>query len=206
MAIHALPALRAAGPARVVVGLAGPPAAGKSTLAAALVARLNAAPEGPAAPATLLPMDGFHLDNAVLRARGLLARKGAPQTFDADGLLHLLRRARAPGGGVVHPVFDRARDLAVAGAGVIDPAVRVVVVEGNYLLLDRPPWRDLRALMDLTVMLRADPDVLRARLLARWRGHGLAPEAARRRAEDNDLPNARTEIADSAPADLEVAD
>jgi len=171
---------------RLLVAIAGPPGSGKSTLAAALVAQLQA--DGCAV--ALVPMDGFHLDNTVLAARGLLPRKGAPETFDAAGFIHMVGRLRA-GAEVVVPLFDRARDLAIAGAAVVPAAAQVVVLEGNYLLFDEDPWRDLAPLWDLSVGLDVPIEVLRDRLVARWRHHGLTPQDAVLRAELNDLPNAR---------------
>lgn len=185
---HALLARISALPgARAVVGLAGAPGSGKSTLAAALVARLPGA--------VLVPMDGFHLDNRLLDARGLRHRKGAPETFDADGFVALLTRLRGRGD-VVFPVFDRSRDLAMAGAGVVDAATRLVIVEGNYLLLNADPWRS--AQFDLTIMLDVPQAELRRRLTARWQGLGADVEAHLA----NDLANAALVAQGSRPADL----
>lgn len=172
---------------RPLVAVAGAPGSGKSTLAEALVARVPGA--------VLLPMDGFHLDNRVLDARGQRARKGAPETFDAAGFVALLARVRA-GDEVVFPVFDRDRDLAIAGAGIIDATTRLVVVEGNYLLLDADPWRQAR--YDLTVTLDVPEAELRRRLTARWQG--LGADVAAHLA--NDLANASLVIRGSRPADL----
>lgn len=172
---------------RALVAVAGPPGSGKSTLAAALAAL---------SPGTvMLPMDGFHLDNRVLDARGLRAKKGAPETFDAGGFVALLQRIRA-GEDVVFPVFDRDRDLAIAGAGVIDAATRLVLVEGNYLLLEADPWR--QAQYDLTIALDVTEADLRQRLTARWEGLGADVDAHLA----NDLANAATVIRSSRPADL----
>jgi len=134
-----------------------------------MAARL-AAGLGEAVP---VPMDGFHLDNRLLEAEGLRGRKGAPGTFDADGFVALVRRLKS-GGEVVHPVFDRALDLAVAGAGRVAADDRLVVVEGNYLLLDRAPWRELAGLWDLSVMLDVPMAELRRRLTARWQALGCS--------------------------------
>lgn len=179
---------------RRLVGIAGPPASGKSSLAEALVARLGE-------QAVLVPMDGFHLDNRLLDARGLRHRKGAPETFDADGFSHAIWRLReAPQ--VVLPIFDRERDLSVAGAISVTERHRIAVVEGNYLLFDELPWRYLSGLWDLSVWTAPPEDVLRQRLVARWQAHGLAPAAARSRAETNDIPNARRVLNALLPADL----
>lgn len=179
------------------VAIVGPPGAGKSTLAEALVARLNR----DAPVAVLVPMDGFHLDNAILDARGLRHRKGAPETFDSTGFVRMVERLGTEEE-VVIPVFDRVHDMAIAGAAVVTPAHRIAVVEGNYLLLPDAPWNRLAACWDLTVALRSPFEVLRQRLIERWLTHGHDPEAARARAESNDLPNARRVLDDSLPADI----
>jgi pantothenate kinase len=187
--------------ARTVVGIAGPPGSGKSTLAAGVVDRLNAGAEG-TGQAALVPMDGFHLDNAELDARGLRSVKGAPQTFDAAGFVDLVRRLREMGGDVRFPLFDRAEDRTVPKAGLIRAGTPVAVVEGNYLLLADGAWADLAPLFDVTVMIAPPMEVLEARLFDRWIGYGLPPEEARRRAHGNDLVNARRVLAESRPADL----
>lgn len=190
---------RAAGRGRYVFAIAGAPGSGKSTLAEALLAALEAEAPGVAA---LMPMDGFHLDNAVLDARGLRTRKGAPATFDVDGLALALDRIRAADRPVILPEFDRDLDLARAGAVVVAPEQPVIVIEGNYLLLRDPPWDALGSRFDRTLYVDATEDELARRLVARWLHHGLDPEAARARAEGNDLPNARLVAARSRPADL----
>lgn len=179
--------------ARVLVAVAGAPGSGKSTLAEGLVARLP--------DAVLVPMDGFHLDDRVLSARGLLARKGAVETFDARGFAVLAERLAVPGTEVIFPIFDRTREIAIAGAGVVAPHHRIVVIEGNYLLLDTAPWNRLR--FDLTVWLDVPIGELECRLTARWQGFGKDADqiAAHLR---NDLANARLVAAQSRPADLSV--
>jgi len=170
---------------RHLVAVAGPPASGKSTFAAQLTDGLRAAGHA----AQVVPMDGFHLDNAVLGPRGLLSRKGAPESFDAAGFLRLMRVLRGQTE-VVYPLFDRTRDLAIAGAGVVPADCRTVIVEGNYLLFDEDPWRDLYPLWSLTVYLDPPRDKIRARLLARWQAQGLDAQQAAQRADDNDMVNA----------------
>lgn len=184
---------------RMVVGIAGPPGSGKSTLAAHVADVLNARQPGCAA---LVPMDGFHLDNAELDQLGLRAVKGAPQTFDTAGFVDLLRRARQAGSVIWYPVFDRSQDRALPNAAEINERVEILVVEGNYLLLPEGAWSEVGALLDFSVMLRPSLETLEARLIERWTDLGLAPEAARARALGNDLPNAQLVLANSASADL----
>ena len=193
--------LREGAPAgrRLVVAIAGAPAGGKSTLAARLVERLG--------DAVLVPMDGFHLDDALLAPAGLLPTKGAPDTYDVAGLAATLARIVADDGRVVHvPVFDRTRELSRAAAASVAPHHRSVVVEGNYLLLRDPPWRELLASFDLTVMIETGESTLRERLVRRWREHGFDDAAALERAERNDLPNGRTVRSRSVAPDLRLAE
>jgi pantothenate kinase len=150
-----------------------------------------------------VPMDGFHLDNRLLDARGIRGRKGAPDTFDAEGFARLVPALKdAPR--VIFPLFDRARDIAIAGAGEIDETCDCALVEGNYLLLDRDPWRRLAPVWDLTIRLQSDMDELRRRLIRRWLDHGLSEAEAAARADGNDLTNARLVATASRPADLEL--
>ena len=165
--------------ARRLIALAGPPASGKSTLAPRLAKALGAA---------VVPMDGFHLDDSLLGPRGLLTRKGAPDTFDQRGFARFIADL-ASGGEIFHPTFDRTREIAIGQSGVIPASCDTVIVEGNYLLLDAPGWRDLAAHWDLSVYLPVEPEVLEQRLIARWLGFGLDPSTARRKALDNDIPN-----------------
>lgn len=184
---------------RVVVAIAGPPGSGKSTLVEALKAGLDGLAD--AVPSAIVPMDGFHLDNAVLDAAGWRARKGAPFTFDVAGYGACLARIRAGDADVAVPVFDRTLDLARAGARLVGGEARIVLTEGNYLLLEDAPWSALVAHFDLTVFLDVPDGELERRLLRRWRDHGLTEAAARTRVLDNDMPNARLVKSRSRPAD-----
>lgn len=178
---------------RRLIALAGPPASGKSTLAETLAETLP--------NACVVPMDGFHLDNRILAAQGLTGRKGAPDTFDVAGFHHLLQRLQRDDD-VFYPIFDRARDCAIAGAGLVTTGIETVVVEGNYLLLDAPMWRDLADLWDFAVFLRVPEDLLQARLMQRWHDHGFSAQAAHDKIETNDMPNARTTAAQLMTPDL----
>lgn len=191
--------LAMAGPGRRrVLGIAGPPGAGKSTLAGALVDAV-----GPAL-AILVPMDGFHRSNDELVRLGLRDRKGAPATFDADGYVALLERLRAASDRVIlAPAFDRSADRVVPGAITVPASVPLVVTEGNYLLLDEPPWHGVRGLLDEAWFLTGDGRRIE-RLIARHVAHGKEPEHARDWVERSDEANARLVEPTRARADLVV--
>ena len=178
---------------RRLVALAGPPASGKSTLAEALAA-LD--PQ-----AKVVPMDGFHLDNGLLEPLGLLPRKGAHQTFDAMGFQHLVRRLRNEDE-VIYPLFDRTLDKSINAAGRLGPETETVVIEGNYLLLDKPVWRDLAGFWDISIHLRVAKAELERRLIQRWRDHGLTESDAVARAQSNDMINAELVQNQSLAADI----
>lgn len=178
---------------RIIVAIAGPPAAGKSTFVDELLHALDSA--------VVVPMDGFHLDNKILKGRGLMSRKGSPDTFDAPGYAEILKRIKAADETVYAPVFDREADLSRASAIEVTPEAKVILAEGNYLLLDQGPWNRLRPLFDLTIQLNVPEDILQQRLLKRWLDYGLTEGQAMVRAESNDLPNARLVINNSVPAE-----
>ncbi len=180
---------RAASGGRVIVAIAGAPGSGKSTLAEKLVGKLNGRQPGLAA---VLPMDGYHYDDLYLVPAGLRPRKGAPMTFDVGGLSHTLQRLRArEEAEVAVPVFDRSIEIARAGARLIPKDVPVIVVEGNWLLLNQAPWDRLRPMFDVTVMVEVPEHVLRARLRGRWDRLGLSEAEIVAKLEENDLPNGR---------------
>lgn len=182
---------------RRILGIVGPPGAGKSTLAADLAAAL--VPQ-----AALVPMDGFHLSNAVLRAHDSRGRKGAPDTFDVEGYAAVLRRLREARETVYAPTFDRDLDEPVAGSIAVPPTVRLVLTEGNYLLHTAPPWPAVTACLDATWYVALDDDERRRRLVARHVRHGMSPEQALRWATGTDEPNAQLVAAVRDRADLVV--
>lgn len=187
---------------RLIVAIAGPPGAGKSTISEYLREAIN---KGEAGPAVVVPMDGFHLDNAILDERGLRSRKGSPPTFDCAGFAVLLERLKNTQDDIVIPVFDRTLDLARAGASIVRADHRILLVEGNYLLLNEPPWTRLMPFFDMTVFLDVPFAELERRLIQRWLNHGHEPDAARERALSNDIPNAQLVVSTSRKADYVVA-
>jgi pantothenate kinase len=194
---------RAGSVKRFMVAIAGPPGAGKSTLADNLAEALKAKGES----AEVLPMDGFHMDNAILIARGQLARKGIPETFDVRAFLDIVKAVRPGDQEVLVPVFDRSRELAIASARVVSPDHRFIIVEGNYLLFSQGKWAELEGMFDFSIMMAPPIEVLEERLWARWRGYKLSEEAGHAKVYDNDLPNGRLILDNRRPADitLEIA-
>ncbi|KQZ82927.1 nucleoside triphosphate hydrolase [Mesorhizobium sp. Root157] len=185
---------------RCLVAIAGPPGAGKSTLATALRDLL---PEG---TAEVVPMDGFHYDDVILNQRGQRSRKGAPETFDFAGFEALLKRIKSGEPDIAIPVFDRSMELSRAAASVISADVKFVLVEGNYLLLDEEPWARLGALFDFSIFVDANRAELERRLLSRWSEHGKSDEDARTWVASNDLPNVERVYAHRRAPDLIVGD
>jgi pantothenate kinase len=178
---------------RVIIGIAGAPGAGKSTLATALSAELRA---------PVVPMDGFHLRNARLIELGRRARKGAPETFDVQGYAALLRRLRA-GGDVRAPIFDRTIEEPVEEAITVAASAPIVLTEGNYLLLSSGPWAQVRDLLDECWFISIEETVRLARLISRHIEFGRSLSDARHRATTgSDAENARLITSTSEFADL----
>jgi len=183
------------GAGRGLLGIAGAPGTGKSTLALALA--------GLAPGAVVVPLDGFHLADVELTRRGLLDRKGAPETFDTWGYAALLARLRArPGHEVFAPAFERDLEQPLAGAIAVPASARLVVTEGNYLLLDEPEWRAARAELDAVWHVAVDDAVRRSRLIARHVAFGKSPGAAEEWVGRVDEPNAALVKAAGTRADL----
>jgi pantothenate kinase len=191
---------RAGDAKRFLVAIAGPPGAGKSTLAENVAKALRAKGES----AEVLPMDGFHMDNAVLIEKGLLKRKGVPESFDVRAFLDIVKAVRGADQEVLVPVFDRSRELAIASARIVSADDRFIVVEGNYLLFSQGKWAELEGLFDYSIMLAPPMEVLEERLWARWRGYKLDEEAAHAKVYGNDLPNGRLILENRRPADVTI--
>ncbi|MBS0455506.1 MAG: nucleoside/nucleotide kinase family protein [Proteobacteria bacterium] len=171
---------------RVVLGLVGAPGAGKSTLATALQSAF-------ADVSVVLPMDGFHLANSELQRLGRAGRKGAPDTFDAAGYVALLQRLHDPEQAtqtIYAPEFRREIEEAIAGAIAIEPHHRLVITEGNYLLVDQGAWRGAAALLDECWYVDVDENLRTERLIARHQAFGRSPQEAVQWAAQTDGPNA----------------
>jgi pantothenate kinase len=169
---------------RVVLGITGPPGAGKSTVTAALASELGH-------DAVVVPMDGFHLSSRVLRDFGALDRKGAPDTFDAAGYVALLDRVRAGKTAVYAPSFRREIDEPIANDVLVSLDVKIVLTEGNYLLTRSHGWREVRSRLDAVWYVDVEPKVRVKRLAARHAKFGKDPESAERWALGPDEINSR---------------
>ncbi|MEU7995599.1 nucleoside/nucleotide kinase family protein [Micromonospora sp. NPDC049060] len=190
-------ALAGAGP-RQLLGIAGAPGAGKSTLAERIVEAV-----GPTA--RLVPMDGFHLAQAELRRLGRAERKGAVDTFDANGYVSLLRRLhRLEPTAVYAPAFRRDLEEPVAGSIEVPPSVRLVVTEGNYLLVAATPWDEIRPLLHEAWFLDLDAELRLRRLTTRHESYGRSAEQARAWATGSDEANAALVAGTAHRADLVV--
>ncbi len=175
---------------RFMFGIVGAPGSGKSTLASHLVIELNAYFEEPTA--VIVPMDGFHLPNAILDRRNLRHLKGVPETFDAQGFVTLLAKLRqSPLTETRCPSFDRSLDEPSPESIVVKAHQKVIVVEGNYLLLQHEPWKQIGACLDEIWFLDVPSDVIMPRLIHRHVLGGRSEEGALEKVEGTDLPNAK---------------
>lgn len=190
-------------PGRVLLGVTGAPGAGKSTLTETVMSHLSAE-MGPEAVGHL-PMDGFHLADVQLDRLGRRNRKGAPDTFDVDGYVAALRRLHdEPDRTLFVPGFERDLEQPIAAAIAIPPSARLVVTEGNYLLLPDGGWERVRPLLAEVWHVEVDDDVRRERLVRRHEQFGKSPDAARAWAAHVDEPNARLISSTRDAADLVV--
>jgi pantothenate kinase len=186
---------------RRVLGITGAPGAGKSTLTAALTAAI---PE-----AALVPMDGFHLANAELMRLGRQGRKGAPDTFDADGYAALLGRLRQQGGQpegqtIYAPLFDRGLEESIGSALPVSPDAPLIITEGNYLLLETGGWAQVGAAIDVVWFLEVPDELRLPRLIRRHQQFGRSAEGAEAWVQGVDEGNARLIEATRSRADLVV--
>jgi pantothenate kinase len=185
---------------RVLIGIIGKPGAGKSTLSKYLMSKLSKE------LVTVVPMDGYHLSNRVLKDLKRSDRKGAPDTFDVPGFVSLVKRIRSEQTqSIYYPIFDRAIEESIAAQGVVTSATKVVIIEGNYLLHDEGGWEVLNDLLDESWMVDVDDDKRISRLISRHIAYGKDPEAAKAWAKGTDEVNAKLIERGRTRADFVVA-
>jgi pantothenate kinase len=175
----------AAGPSRTIIGIVGKPGGGKSTLSKFLLKGCDPS------LVSVVPMDGFHLSNKVLKSLGRSERKGAPDTFDVKGFTSLLERiAHDHSNSIYYPIFDRSIEESIAAQGVVLPSTRVIIVEGNYLMHNQGGWQDVSPLLNQCWYAYLDEDVRISRLISRHIAFGKDPESAKAWAKGTDQRNA----------------
>ena len=169
---------------RYFIALSGPPASGKSTISENLVKDLSAKGYN----SSILQMDGFHYDDLILKERKLLSKKGAPETFDVMGLINFVSRLHKEDE-VIIPIFDRSLELSRSSAVIISKNTKVIIVEGNYVLLNSYPWSELHKFFNTTVMINCEKKILEKRLIERWENFNLPKKEIDEKVYKNDLPN-----------------
>jgi pantothenate kinase len=189
---------RSEGSQRFIIAVAGPPGAGKSTLSKQLVQMLKTR----SIQSCIISMDGFHLENSILKRLGLLDRKGSPTTFDVPAFIQVMKRLAAYESDVAIPKFDRKKDTSIERASIVSTQDKILIVDGNYLLLNDEQWVELQDIWDETVFINPGMDVLEKRLIDRWLSYGMDNESAKNRAFGNDIPNAKNIIENSLPANI----
>ena len=176
---------RASALTRTIIGIVGKPGGGKSTLSKYLLKGMDPS------LVSVVPMDGFHLSNKVLKELGMSERKGAQDTFDVTGFTTLIARIKSDGAEpIYYPVFDRSIEESIAAQGVVYPSTRVVIVEGNYLMHDRDGWQEISPLLDQSWYAYLDEDLRISRLISRHVAFGKDPDSAKAWAKGRDQVNA----------------
>ena len=184
---------------RYFIALSGPPASGKSTISEKLLKDLTLKGHN----SSILQMDGFHYDDQILKQKSLLLKKGAPETFDVMGFLNFLFRLQNENE-VAIPIFDRSLELSRSSAVIISKEIRVVIVEGNYILLKTHPWRELHKFFNSTIMINTKHEILEKRLIERWRSFNIPEEEIKQKVFENDLPNGVNVYKNSILADFNL--
>jgi pantothenate kinase len=176
---------RAAESQRTIIGIIGKPGGGKSTLSKYLLKGIDPT------LVSVVPMDGFHLSNKVLKELGRSDRKGAQDTFDVKGFTTLIERIKLDSADpIYYPIFDRSIEESIASQGVVYPSTRVVIVEGNYLMHDKDGWQEISPLLDQSWYAFLDEDLRISRLISRHIAYGKDPESAKAWAKGSDQVNA----------------
>ena len=185
---------------RYFIALSGAPGSGKSTVSEKLVGDLNTVGH----KSCILQMDAFHYDDQILKEKNLLLKKGAPETFDVMGLLNFINRLEKESE-VVIPFFDRSLELSRSSAVIISDDIKVVIFEGNYLLLKLHPWRELHKFFNSTIIVNCDEKILEGRLIKRWENFNLSKEIINQKVYENDLPNGVYVLKNSISPDFELS-
>ncbi len=185
---------------RYFIALSGAPGSGKSTVSEKLVGDLNTVGH----KSRILQMDAFHYDDQILKEKNLLLKKGAPETFDVMGLLNFINRLEKESE-VVIPFFDRSLELSRSSAVIISDDIKVVIIEGNYLLLKSYPWRELHKFFNSTIMVNCDEKILEERLIKRWENFNLSKDVINQKVYENDLPNGIYVLKNSISPDFELS-
>jgi pantothenate kinase len=194
--------LAEASSSRIAVGLTGGPGVGKSTLATQIVESLNAGDPG---SATFVPMDGFHMRHSKLEKLGTVKDKGAPHTFEGGEFVEFLKVLKVAEKAVSGPGYSRKIEDVVDDAFTVAPETRILVTEGNYLLLSEPPWNGVKALLDLAVFIDVPREMVRSRLMKRHAEEGLfSEERNREHVARVDLPNYDLVVTSKPRADLVI--
>ncbi|WP_440910365.1 AAA family ATPase [Candidatus Pelagibacter sp.] len=181
---------------RYLIALAGPPASGKTTVSEKITKDLNLK----GYPSNILQMDAFHYDNGILENKGLLSKKGSSETFDVMGLKNFLNRLNDEDE-VIVPIFDRSLELSKSSAVIISKKTRVIIVEGNYLLLNSEPWKKLHNYFQSKIIIDCEEKIREERLIKRWENFNLSKEEIHKKVYENDLPNGFNVLKNSIEAD-----
>ena len=184
---------------RYLIALAGPPASGKTTVSEKITKDLNLK----GYPSNILQMDAFHYDNGILENKGLLSKKGSSETFDVMGLKNFLNRLNDEDE-VIVPIFDRSLELSKSSAVIISKKTRVIIVEGNYLLLNSEPWKQLHNYFQSKIIIDCEEKIREERLIKRWENFNLPKEEIHKKVYENDLPNGLNVLQNSIEADYTI--
>ena len=187
---------------RILIGIVGPPCSGKSTFSLELnnfLIRKNKKEYS-----KVVPMDGFHFDNVILKKRNLLARKGDPITFDVYGFIDLVKKIKFNiNSSVSFPVFDRDLELSRGSADIVKKINRIIIIEGNYLLLKNAPWNLLKKYIDIFVFLNVDKKILHERSKKRWEYYGISKKEILKKI-NNDMQSVKIVLSNSNKSDITI--
>ena len=172
---------------KTFVGIVGAPCSGKSTISKQLIKILNKDSN----IASLLSMDGFHYDNKILKNKNMLDKKGSYKSFDVIGFLSCIKVLKQAKYNISVPIFDRKKDITIANTKIIKKNTKIVLIEGNYLLLNKKYWQKISSFLDISIFLDVDMKTLKQRAINRWIYYGLKQKEAKKRVINNDMKNTK---------------